>query len=104
MNTDKGTIIGEAGTYRLIDLFDDLAGRMHTYGPNAVISFNRSGWNGIGPGLRIEGIQARNEGRYRGRKGNDAILQYINGLTISPFVTILSFGHQPKDFLWLLSQ
>ena len=44
MNTDKGTIIGEACTYRLIDLFDDLAGRMHTYGPNAVISFSGTGW------------------------------------------------------------
>lgn len=45
MNTDKGTIVGEACTYRLIDLFDDLAGRMHTYGPNAVISFTKTGWH-----------------------------------------------------------
>ena len=44
MNTDKGTVIGEAATYRLIDLFADLAGRMHTYGPNSVITFNGKGW------------------------------------------------------------
>lgn len=44
MNTDKGTLIGENRTYRLIDLFTDLAGRMHTYGPNAVIRFTGNGW------------------------------------------------------------
>lgn len=45
MNTDKGTIIGEACTYRLIDLFADLSGRMHTYGPNAVLKFTGTGWH-----------------------------------------------------------
>jgi len=44
MNTDKGTIVGEPAKYRLIDLFTDLAGRMHTYGPDAVITFTNNGW------------------------------------------------------------
>ena len=44
MNTDKGHIIGEKRTYRLLDLFADLAGRVHTYGPNAVIRFTGAGW------------------------------------------------------------
>ena len=43
MNTDKGTIVGEPAKYRLIDLFTDLAGRMHTYGPDAVITFTNNG-------------------------------------------------------------
>lgn len=44
MNTDKGTIVGEPAKYRLIDLFTDLAGRMHTYGPDAVVTFTNNGW------------------------------------------------------------
>ena len=44
MNTDKGTIVGEPAKYRLIDLFTDLAGRMHTYGPDAVVTFTNDGW------------------------------------------------------------
>lgn len=44
MNTDKGTIVGEPAKYRIIDLFTDLAGRMHTYGPDAVITFTNNGW------------------------------------------------------------
>ena len=44
MNTDKGTIVGETAKYRLIDLFTDLAGRMHTYGPDAVVTFTNNGW------------------------------------------------------------
>ena len=44
MNTDKGTIVGEPAKYRLIDLFTDLAGRMHIYGPDAVITFSEDGW------------------------------------------------------------
>lgn len=44
MNTDKGTIVGEPAKYRLIDLFTDLAGRMHIYGPDAVITFSEKGW------------------------------------------------------------
>lgn len=45
MNTDKGAIADEPAKYRLIDLFADLAGRMHTYGPNAVIKFTGMGWH-----------------------------------------------------------
>ncbi len=44
MNTDKGTIVGEPAKYRLIDLFTDLAGRMHTFGPDAVVTFSERGW------------------------------------------------------------
>jgi hypothetical protein len=44
MNTDKGTIVGETAKYRLIDLFTDLAGRMHTYGTDAVVTFTSIGW------------------------------------------------------------
>ena len=44
MNTDKGNIVGETAKYRLIDLFTDLAGRMHTYGPDAVVTFTNNGW------------------------------------------------------------
>lgn len=44
MNTDKGTIVGEPAKYRLIDLFTDLAGRMHTYGTDAVVTFTNNGW------------------------------------------------------------
>lgn len=44
MNTDKGTIVGEPAKYRLIDLFTDLAGRMHTYGPDAAVTFTKGGW------------------------------------------------------------
>lgn len=44
MNTDKGTIVGEPAKYRLIDLFTDLAGRMHVYGPDAVVTFTNNGW------------------------------------------------------------
>ena len=44
MNTDKGTIVGETAKYRLIDLFTDLAGRMHTYGPDAAVTFTKGGW------------------------------------------------------------
>lgn len=44
MNTDKGAIAGGPATYRLIDLFADLAGRMHTYGPDAAVSFTEKGW------------------------------------------------------------
>ena len=38
MNTDKGAIAGGHAKYRLIDLFTDLAGRMHTYGPDSVVT------------------------------------------------------------------
>ena len=44
MNIDKGTIVGETAKYRLIDLFTDLAGRMHTYGPDAAVTFTKGGW------------------------------------------------------------
>lgn len=44
MNTDKGAIAGGPAKYRLIDLFTDLAGRMHTYGPDAVVTFTNNGW------------------------------------------------------------
>ena len=44
MNTDKGNIIGQKASYRLIDLFTDLAGRMHTFGPDAVVTFGEKGW------------------------------------------------------------
>lgn len=44
MNTDKGTIVGEPAKYRLIDLFTDLAGRMHSYGPDAAVTFTKGGW------------------------------------------------------------
>lgn len=56
MNTDKGNITGEPVSYRLIDLFTDLAGRIHTYGPNAAISYGDAGWkiedHEAGPGER----------------------------------------------------
>lgn len=55
MNTDKGTIVGEPAKYRLIDLFTDLAGRMHTYGPNAVVTFTSNGW-------RVEDRKAKTTG------------------------------------------
>lgn len=44
MNTDKGAVADEPAKYRLIDLFTDLAGRMHTYGPDAVVTFTNNGW------------------------------------------------------------
>jgi len=44
MNTDKGSIAGGPAKYRLIDLFADLAGRMHTYGPDAAVTFTERGW------------------------------------------------------------
>lgn len=44
MNTDKGAIAGGPAKYRLIDLFADLAGRMHTYGPDAAVTFTERGW------------------------------------------------------------
>lgn len=44
MNTDKGHIIGQTTKYRLIDVFADLSGRMHTFGPDAVITFSEQGW------------------------------------------------------------
>lgn len=44
MNTDKGAIAGGPAKYCLIDLFTDLAGRMHIYGPDAVITFSEDGW------------------------------------------------------------
>ncbi len=56
MNTDKGTIVGEPAKYRLIDLFTDLAGRMHTYGTNAVVTFTSNGWQ------VVEGSKAKTTG------------------------------------------
>lgn len=44
MNTDKGAIAAGPATYRLIDLFTDLAGRMHIYGPEAAVTFTEGGW------------------------------------------------------------
>lgn len=44
MNTDKVAIAGGPAKYRLIDLFTDLAGRIHTYGPDAVVTFTNNGW------------------------------------------------------------
>lgn len=44
MNTDKGAIAGGPAKYRLIDLFTDLAGRMHIYGPDAAVTFTEGGW------------------------------------------------------------
>ncbi len=44
MNTDKGAIAGGHAKYRLIDLFTDLAGRMHTYGPDSVVTLTNNGW------------------------------------------------------------
>ena len=52
MNTDKGHIIGQTAKYRLIDVFADLSGRMHTFGPDAVITFSEQGW-------RVEDRKAR---------------------------------------------
>ena len=44
MNTDKGHIIDQTAKYRLIDVFTDLSWRMHTFGPDAVITFSDKGW------------------------------------------------------------
>ena len=44
MNTDKGAIAGGPAKYRLIDLFTDLAVRMHIYGPDAAVTFTEGGW------------------------------------------------------------
>ena len=44
MYTDKGAIAGGPAKYRLIDLFTDLAGRMHIYGPDAAVTFTEGGW------------------------------------------------------------
>lgn len=44
MNTDKGAIACGPAKYRLIDLFTDLSGRMHIYGPDAAVTFTEGGW------------------------------------------------------------
>lgn len=79
MNTDKGTIAGGPAKYRLIDLFTDLAGRMHIYGPDAVITFSEDGW-------RIED-----------RKAKPTECRLIG--IVSDLVTAMKEGSKPDDMV-----
>lgn len=80
MNTDKGTIVGEPAKYRLIDLFTDLAGRMHVYGPDAVVTFTNNGW-------RVEDRKAKpNECRLIG-----VVSDLVNALKVGNPDDMVSF-------------
>ncbi len=79
MNTDKGTVVGQPAKYRLIDLFTDLAGRMHVYGPDAVVTFTEGGW-------RVEPRKAtHHEARLLG--------------VVSDLVDAMKDGSKPEDMV-----